>query len=112
LTPTEIEPSEDESWIAATDDLQVNTRMWLLERNLKERFESFAIHFEVYTTEKFIRIEDELLFRTYTASQFAKLLGKVSELEVAATYDFSYDMDQPIQIDGKSEDVVFVLRKK
>lgn len=112
LTPTAVPPSEDESWIAAEDDLQVNTRMWLTERNLEDRFESFAIHFEVYTPEKFIRIEDELIFRTYTAPQFDDLLAEVPEFEVAAVFDFAYDIDKPIEVTAKSEDVVYVLRKK
>ncbi len=112
LTPAAVPPSEDESWIASKNDLQVNTRMWLTERNLEERFESFAIHFEVYTPEKFIRIEDELIFRTYTAPQFQELLDEVPEFEVAAVYDFAYNIELPIDVDDRSEDVVYVLRKK
>lgn len=112
LTPTAVPPSEDESWIAARKDLQVNTRMWLTERNLAERFESFAIHFEVYTPEKFIRIEDELIFRTYTAPEFHELLDEVPEFEIASVHDFAYNIEMPVEVDDRSEDVVYVLRKK
>ena len=112
LTPTSVPPSEDESWIAEARDLQVNTRMWLTERNLDDRYESFAIHFEVYTPQKFLRIEDELVFRTYTAPQFAELLDEVTEFEVASVFDFAYDISRPVNVDDASEDVVYVLRKK
>jgi hypothetical protein len=36
----------------------------------------------------------------------------VPEFEIAATYDFSYDMSEPIEIEPETEDVVFVLRKR
>lgn len=111
LSPTEVSPSEDEDWIAEGKDLQVNTRMWLAERSFEERFERFAIEFEVYTPEKFLRIEDELVFRTYTAQQFNELLGEVEQLEVADVFDFAYEIDQPITVNGASEDVVYVLRR-
>lgn len=111
LSPTEVAPSEDEDWIAEGKNVQVNTRMWLTERSLEERFERFAIEFEVYTPEKFSRIEDELVFRTYTAPQFDELLNEVKEFEVADVFDFAYEIDNPISVDGKSEDVVYVLRR-
>lgn len=111
LSPTEVPPSEDEDWIAEGKDLQVNTRMWLTERSLEERFERFAIEFEVYTPEKFLRIEDELVFRTYTAQQFNELLGEVQQFEVADVFDFAYEIDQPVTVNGTSEDVVYVLRR-
>ena len=111
LTPTAVPPSEDESWVAEGRDLQVNTRMWLTERNLEQRFESFAMEFEVYTSEKFIRIEDELVFRTYTADQFNELLSEVPEFEVADVFDFEYAIEKPIEVNAKAEDVVYLLRK-
>lgn len=112
LTPTAVPPSEEESWIAEGTNLQVNTRMWLLDRDLEQRFERFAIQFEVYTPEKFLRIEDELVFRTYTAPQFQELLDEVPEFEVAEVFDFEYEIDKPVQVDASAEDVVYVLRKK
>lgn len=112
LTPTAVPPSEDESWIAEGENLQVNTRMWLTERNLEDRYESFAMEFEVYTPEKFLRIEDELVFRTYTVAQFDELLKEVPEFEVVEVFDFEYAIDKPVQVDARAEDVVYVLRKK
>lgn len=112
LTPTAVAPSEDESWIAEGKDLQVNTRMWLTERNLAQRYETFAIEFEVYTPEKFTRIEDELVFRTYTAPQFDELVAEIGRFEVVEVFDFAYDLEQPVTIDDTSEDVVYVLRRK
>ena len=55
---------------------------------------------------------DELVFRTYTAGQMRRLLARVGSLELVETYDFTYKIDQPIRMGGKTEDVLFVLRKR
>ena len=62
-----------------------------------------AIHF---------RIVDEMDYRIYTAKQMQNLFSNVRELEIVETYDFSYDIDDPVTIGPQTEDVVFVLRKK
>ena len=41
-----------------------------------------------------------------------KLRPRPRKKEIVATYDFAYDIDLPIDVDGQSEDVVFVLRKR
>jgi hypothetical protein len=53
-----------------------------------------------------------MAYRTYTAGQMQSLLSRVPALEVVETYDFSYDMEDPIAIDDSTEDVVYVLRKR
>ncbi|MFH1268012.1 MAG: class I SAM-dependent methyltransferase, partial [Planctomycetota bacterium] len=67
---------------------------------------------DVYTPTRQFRLKDELLFRTYTAAQFRRLLGRTPELEIVQTYDFGYAIDQPVPITAETEDVVFVLRKR
>ncbi len=57
------------------------------------------------------RLEDETIFRTYTAAQIKRLLRSVSGLELVAVYDFAYQIDEPIEIGPETEDAVFVLRK-
>ena len=112
LTPTAIAPSEDESWVANSQDLQVNTRMWLTDRNLEHRHEKFNIEFEVYTPARFFRIRDELIFRTYTAPQFDELIREASLWDVVGIHDFAYQIDSPVQVTDRSEDIVYVLRRK
>jgi hypothetical protein len=55
---------------------------------------------------------DEMHYRTYTARQIRALLKRVPEFEIVETYDFDYDLDEPMTIDASTEDVVFVLRKR
>ncbi|HLQ45516.1 MAG TPA: hypothetical protein VK137_12345, partial [Planctomycetaceae bacterium] len=61
---------------------------------------------------KQFRIEDEMHYRTYTATQMFDLLSRVAELEHVATYDFTYDVRQPIEIGPTTQDVVLILRRR
>ncbi|MEO8497982.1 MAG: class I SAM-dependent methyltransferase [Planctomycetota bacterium] len=112
LTPTTTAPLEEESWSAMRGNLCVNTRLWTTGRDLKKRQETFSMTFDVYTPTKSFRMKETIAFRTYTASEMARLIKGVGSFEIAATYDFAYDIDQPVQVDGSTEDVVYILRKR
>ncbi|MHB8863381.1 MAG: class I SAM-dependent methyltransferase [Pirellulaceae bacterium] len=112
LTPTRGVASTEESWSARRGHLAVNTRMWLVERDRPRRHERYRVLYDVYTPTRHLRLIDEILFRTYTWSQFRQLLGQVPAFEVVGIHDFSYEIDAPIRIDATTEDVVFVLRKR
>ena len=109
LTPTECEPDEEESWVHRRGHLQINASMWLVERDLTNRFETFALAFDVYTPSRQFRIQDEFRFRTYTSPQFLQLIEQVSELRLVEQYDFGYA--DPIELDGRTQDCVFILQR-
>ena len=111
LTPTTIEPVEEESWSATRGNLCVNTRLWTTDRDLKKRTERFSMTYDVYTPTRSFRIQDSIAFRTYTAPQMMNLINRVSDFQVVETYDFAYESDRPITIDSNPEDIVYVLRK-
>ena len=67
---------------------------------------------DVFTPTKRMRIVDHMEYRTYTKAQFMSMLKKVPQLEIAETYDFAYDARNPQPVTGKTEDVVYVLKKK
>jgi len=112
LTPTRGQPCDRESWSARRGHLAVLSEMWSIDVDRRRRRERVGFTFDVYTPTRQFRLEDEFVFRTYTAMQFRRLLGRVSELEIVETYDFAYNVDQPIRINARTEDVVFVLRKR
>ncbi|MDB4533849.1 class I SAM-dependent methyltransferase [Vicingaceae bacterium] len=112
LSPTQGDACTDEHWSASRGHLRVNTSMWLTDRDLEHRFEEFHLRFDVYTPTRQMRIEDHVKFRTYTLPEFRDLLSYVPEFEIAQTFDFSYQINSPVQIDERTEDVVFVFRKK
>ncbi|MCG8448938.1 MAG: class I SAM-dependent methyltransferase [Pirellulales bacterium] len=112
LTPTAVEPLAEESWSARRGNLAVLSRMWVTQRDLKDRQECVGMSFDVYTPTQQFRIEDEIAFRTYTASQMDTLLAGIAEFEINAIYDFGYDVNQPIEIGPETEDVIYILKKR
>lgn len=110
LTPTTVEPMDEESWAARRGNLAVLSRLWVIDRNTRQRREEVGMSFDVYTPTKQFRIEDRVVFRTYSAKQMRTLIDR-SDFEIVETYDFGYDIDGPIQVTSATEDVVYVLRK-
>ena len=111
LTPLRAPLCEHEAWTAQRGYLCINSEMQSLEVDRRRRTERVRFTFDIYTPTRQFRLADEFTFRTYTAGQFQELLSKVPRFDLVETYDFAYDIDAPITIDGKTEDVVYVLRK-
>ncbi len=111
LTPKVGTPLQKESWTARRGSLRVTTRMWTLGSSAKQRIERVGFTYHVHTPSKNFRVADEIHFRTYTRSQFLKLIGKIETLEIAATFDFDCDIDTPVEIDDATQDAIFILRK-
>lgn len=111
LTPTSNPPSDGESWSARRGHLSVTTQMWVVERAPLKRMERFGIQFDVYTPTRQFRIVDELRLRSYDVAQFEELLKVAGHWRIESTFDFGYEIDQPIEVDSSSEDVVYVLRR-
>lgn len=112
LTPTHVEPMQEESWSARRGNLAVLSRLWVIETNRRKRQERVGMSFDVYTPTEQFRIEDEICFRTYSAPHLERLIKAIPEFEVTAIYDFGYNINHPRKIGPETEDVVFVLRKR
>lgn len=112
LTPLEGVPTDEESWCARRGNLQINTRMWPRDKDTKTRIERFNLRFDIYRPTGTQRIDDCLVLRSYTWKQFATMIKKVPEWTIETAYDFSYDIDEPIEIDAGTEDVVYILKRK
>lgn len=109
LTPTRGEPTDEESWSARRGQLSINTYMWPIEKNPKRRLERFGIRFDIYKPTESFRIEDVLALRSYTWRQFEKLLRGASDWKVLAYHDFGYEIDEPLQPNATTEDIVVIL---
>lgn len=112
LSPVRGPYTDEEAWTARRGHLSINSYMWTKARDRKGRNERIGLLFDVYTPSRHLRIEDEMNYRMYSAEQMQALLTRVNRFEVAAVYDFHYRIDAPIRITLRTEDVVFVLRKK
>ena len=102
----------EERWSARRGQLAVLSHLETVDLDRRKRQEHVDTSFDVYTPRCQFRLVDQWIFRTYTAVQFRRLLADVPELEVLDTFDFAYEIDHPLPVTGKSEDVVWVLGKR
>lgn len=112
LTPLEGVPTDEECWTARRGNLQINTRMWARDKDPKSRMERYNLRFDVYRPTGTVRIDDCLSLRSYTWKQFESMIRKVPEWKIEEVYDFRYDIDEPIEIDNETEDVVYILKRR
>ncbi len=112
LTPKKGTPTDTESWSARRGHLVVNTRMWPRDKNPRKRVERFNIRFDIHRPTESSRIDDCLVLRSYSGKQFQDLVDSVPEWTIEQVYDFRYSIDDPIEIDDWSEDVVYILKRK
>ncbi|MBN2022761.1 MAG: class I SAM-dependent methyltransferase [Pirellulales bacterium] len=112
LTPKGPPTCDEETWNARRGHLAVHSRMWSIDLDRRHRQETVGMTLDIRTPSRQFRLVDQILFRTYTADQIRDLFRRVDEFELAETYDFGYDLDAPAPVTGRTEDVIFVLRRK
>jgi hypothetical protein len=86
--------------------------MWAKARNRRQRVERFGIRFDIHRPTRSFRIVDELVLRSYTPAQMDRLIQRSEVWEVVETFSFGYDLEDPIEVDAATEDVVYVLRRR
>lgn len=111
LTPRVGPQTDEESWSARRGNLVVNTQMWPKDKDRRRRMESYHIRFDIYQPSGAMQIHDVLELRSYTAQQFAKLVEAEGSWRIETAYDFRYSLDDPIEVDERTEDVVYVLKR-
>ncbi|MGD9854578.1 MAG: class I SAM-dependent methyltransferase [Planctomycetaceae bacterium] len=112
LIPTRGDRNEEESWSSRRGNLVINSHMWSKAIDLRRRMEKLGMRLDVYTPTRHLRIDDEMFYRTYNVRQMHALLTRVPAWELVETYDFAYDINDPIRITSTTEDVVYILRKR
>ena len=112
LTPLGTPVVDEERWTARRGTLSVSSRMWTIQLDRQNRNEHLGMTFDVRMPTRRLFLEDEMHYRIYTASQMAALVKTVPAWEIVATYDFGYDIASPITVTDKSEDTVFVFRRR
>lgn len=112
LMPTEGNPIPSEAWLAKRGTLTVSSYMWTKKIDIPGRMEYLGMTLDIHTPTKQLKIEDEMHYRTYTAAQMRQLIASEPRLECVETYDFLCDIHDPITINPRTEDVIYVLRKR
>ena len=101
-----------ERWVVDRGGQRVicNTRTWPADRKRRRERVRNRLRIEAQDSSKKLH-ESSWEFRTYDASQLRRLLKKVPELTLVASYDFAYDLTVPRELDDSQEDIVLVLRR-
>ena len=104
--------AEHERWSGSRGGVQVvcNTHTWPADR--KTRAEALRTRLRITRRGRTWVQETRWSFRTYDAAQLKKLLKCAPEFEHVASYDFTYDLNEPRKLDNSYADIVLVLRKK
>lgn len=112
LSEYDVDQRTRERWVARDGDTEVvcNIQSWPPDK--RRRVERVRSRLRVNEGGRERRTETYWDFRTYDARQVKRLLRSVPDLEHVATYDFTYDLDAPRELDDSQLDVVLVLRKR
>lgn len=104
--------AEHERWSGSRGGVQVvcNTHTWPPDR--KTRTEALRTRLQITRRGKTWVQETRWTFRTYDAAQLKRLIRSVPEFEHLASYDFTYDVNEPRKLDNSYADIILVLRKK
>ncbi|MGY8767064.1 MAG: class I SAM-dependent methyltransferase [Pirellulales bacterium] len=111
LSPEVGPPCDAESWTASRGQLTVCSELQTTDLDLNERIERVAMSYNVTTPSQRLRIDGELIFRTYSLSQFIHSFENGGNWKLCAAYDFTYDTSSQVTLTETSEDVVFVLQR-
>jgi SAM-dependent methyltransferase len=112
LLPLGVDKVHSERWTQQRGDTKVTVMLRVLLIDLRRRIQNVRVCMLVCHGSKEFRVRHEFRFRTYTASQFRRLLGSVPSLEVCDVYDFRYDIEQPFALNDEIAYSVFVLRRR
>ena len=112
LTDYTLEKPEHERWVGERDGVRVicNTRTWPADP--ATRLEAMRNRLAVTQDgEHAARVETLWNVRSYSADELRTTIDKAEELELVATYDFDYELKNPLTNWENSDTVVLVLRK-
>ena len=112
LLPLDVEEEKTERCTERRGQTKVTVTLRVLRTDLRRRIENVRISVLVRRGSKELRLRHEFQSRTYTAGQFGRLLDSVRLLELCDIYDFRYDIEQPIALNGETAYSVFVLRRR
>ncbi len=113
LLPHDADERCIERWRAKTGGTSVCFTLKVTEWDRRKRIETLRVSMLIRKpTQKPLRVQTEMQLRTYRFNQFQTLLAKVPELELAETFDFWYEIDEPVPVSRDSSDTLLILRKR
>lgn len=111
LLPLDVDEHCIERWRARRASTRVTATLRVLATDRRRRLEQIRISMSVQRGEQHWKLRTEFPLRMYTATQFRRLLRRVSAFELCDVFDFWYDIETPLRFDDEITDTLFVLRK-
>ncbi len=113
LSDYDRETHEHERWVVEENGIRVvcNTRNWPADR--RTRLEKARTRIEAAVNGETSRQEITWSFRAYDAAQLRRTIRAAApQLHIVQCFDFSYDIEQPRELDDSQSDVLVVMRKR
>jgi hypothetical protein len=112
LLPPDADEDDCERWTITRGKTRVTTTVRVLNFSRRKRIEIVRFSLKVTTPAKVIRLATDHHLRIYRADQFRVLLKSIPSLKLVDVYDFCYDLAEPLPLDDRLGDAVFVLQKQ
>jgi SAM-dependent methyltransferase len=112
LLPLNGDRREAERWTRKRGKTKVTVTQRVLCMDVQRRLEGRQVSLVARCGPKELRLRHEFQLRTYTPSQFRRLLASVPLLELCGVYDFRCDIKHPLDRNAKINYGVFVLRRR
>jgi SAM-dependent methyltransferase len=102
-----------ERWRAKKGQTQVSYTLRVVDWQPRQRLERLRVSMLIRKGQQApLRVQTEMTLRSYTLTQLRKLLAKVPEFELCESFDFWYEIDEPVKLSRDSSDTLLVLRKR
>ncbi len=113
LLPPDASEQCIERWTERRAGTEVTVTLRVVATDRRRRLETLRVSLLVRARGgRVLRLRHEFPFRMYTAPQFRRLLRSVPSLELLDVYDFWYEIDRPMKLDGQMNDTVFILKRR
>lgn len=112
LLPDDASDESCERWKAASGKTRLTATLRVLSTDRLKRLETLRLSLLVRKPAGELRIRSDFTLRRYNAKQFKRLLASEPRLELCDTFDFWYEIDQPLALDDEMSDTVVVLKKR
>lgn len=112
LLPPDADLECTERWTNQAGKTHITTTLRVMSSSRRTRLEEIRISLLVREGKQTARYRDEFSLRMYTAAQLKSLVASVPEWEIAAVYDYWYELAAPLKLSNELSDTVLVLRRK
>lgn len=112
LTPEGGRSSEPEDWVGCRGQSRISVRIESVRYSEELRIDECEMKSVIHGPHGRRRFSEVLKFRTYTAKQILKTTRRISSLELVGSYDFTYDINNPVALDQQSKDTILVFRRR